>query len=93
MQAVVHIPPFAARLDEFGVLEYLQVMRDVDHLCFEEFGHVTDGQLTMTQRIDHPQPQRIAQSLEAFGTEFSVKTIGFHSRPATRTKNLYVNGL
>ena len=81
VQTVVDEPAVPSRLDQVGVLEDLQVVRDRDNSRIEGLGEAADRKFTAAKRIDNAEPEWISQRLETFGTVVCLKDILLHRSP------------
>jgi len=79
MQSIIHVPPFTSHLDEIRVLHDLEVMRNGDDFCVEEFRKIANRQLPIPQRIDKSQTMRITQGFESFRTKIRIENFLRHN--------------
>lgn len=88
MKTVQNEPPLPFFLQKSGVSQNPQVMRERDHLDFEQRCQIADIFRPASQRVDDSQPKRLTQRLEPLGTEIRLKQIFCHNdrKPIGREK-------
>lgn len=78
MQAIVHVSALLFSLDQAGMIQNAQVMRDVHKLLIEQPCDFANRSRAIPQQIHNPQPDWFTQRLQLLGALVGLKSIPNH---------------